>query len=269
MVAVGKDFGLVRQIGAARVDQIDAGQTVLGRDLLGAQMLLHRHRVVGAALDRRIVGDDHDLAAVDKADARHQPRAVDVALIHAEGGERADFQKRRAGIDQAGDPFARQQLPPGDMTFARPARAALGRGAAAQVQFVNEPTPFRRVGFARAAVRRQCALYSKSSRCFSPIPALDLAEAQMLLSLFTRDPAGKSIADLIISFSEFLASVRACKLLFICNILSPSPACQTLRKGRRRRTSSVVWAAVREDALRPPSRGGARVNGFASAQMAS
>ena len=46
MLAVGKDFGLVRQIGPARVDQIDAGQTVLRRDLLGAQMLLHRHRIV-------------------------------------------------------------------------------------------------------------------------------------------------------------------------------------------------------------------------------
>ena len=55
----------------------------------------------------------------------------------------------------------------------------------------------------------------------------------MLLSLFTRDTAGKSIADFIISFSELLASVRACKLLFICNILSPAPACRTLRKGRR------------------------------------
>ncbi len=48
----------------------------------------------------------------------------------------------------------------------------------------------------------------------------------MLLSLFTRNTAGKSIADLIISFSELLASVRACKLLFICNILSPAPACE-------------------------------------------
>src|SRR5580698_9157161 len=55
----------------------------------------------------------------------------------------------------------------------------------------------------------------------------------MLLSLFTRDTAGKSIADFIISFSELLASVRACKLLFICNILSPAPACRTLRKERR------------------------------------
>ena len=161
MVAVGKDLGLVRQIGPARVDQINAGQTVLRRDLLGAQMLLHRHRIIRAALDRRVVGDDHDLAAVDEADPGDQPRAVDVALVHAESRERADFQKRRAGIDQAGDAFARQQLAAGDMTFARLGRAALGCGAPAQVEFVDEPTPFRGIGVALAALRSQGGLYSR------------------------------------------------------------------------------------------------------------
>ena len=82
-------------------------------------MLLHRHRVIGAALDGRVVGDDHDLAALDQADSRHQPGAVDVALIHAETRERAYFQKRRTGIDEAGDPFARQKLAAADVTFAR------------------------------------------------------------------------------------------------------------------------------------------------------
>ena len=96
-----------------------------------------------------------------KADSRDQPRAVDVALVHAESRERAYFQKRRTGIDQAGDAFARQKLAPGDMTFARLGRAALGRGAPAQVEFVNQPTPFRGVGLALAALRSQRALYSR------------------------------------------------------------------------------------------------------------
>ena len=142
-------------------DQIDAGQTVLRCDLLGAQMLLHRHRIICSALDRRVVGDDHDLAAVDKADAGDQPRAMDVALVHAEGGESADFQKRRTGVDQSGDPFARQELAPGDMTLARLARAALGCCAPAQVELVKEPTPFRSIGVALAALRSQRALYSR------------------------------------------------------------------------------------------------------------
>src|SRR5579872_4956586 len=117
------------------------------------------------------------------------------------------------------------------MAFARPHRAALGGGAPALVEFVNQPPPFGRVALAVAALRGQRALYSRHSRAFSLIPAADLAEAQLLLSLFTRDIAGKSIADSIILSSECLASARARKLLFICNISSWSRRRRTLRKG--------------------------------------
>ena len=127
MLAVGKDLGLMGQIGAAGIDQIDAGQTVLRRDLLRAQVLLHGHRIIGAALDGRIVGDDHRLPAVDEADPGHEPRAVDVALVHAEGRERADLEEGRTGIDQPRDALAGQQLAPRDMALARLCRAALGR----------------------------------------------------------------------------------------------------------------------------------------------
>ena len=96
MLAVGKHLRLMRQIGAAGIDEINAGQPVLERDLLRAQMLLHRHRIIGAALDGGIVGDDHRLAALDPPDAADEPRAVHVALVHAEGRERADLQERRA-----------------------------------------------------------------------------------------------------------------------------------------------------------------------------
>ena len=63
VLAIGKDLGLQRQKRAARVDEVDAGQAVLERDLLRAQVLLHGDRVVGAALDGGVVGDDHHLAA--------------------------------------------------------------------------------------------------------------------------------------------------------------------------------------------------------------
>ena len=58
VVAVGEDLGLEGEERAAAVDEVDARQVVLEGDLLGAQVLLDRHRVVGAALDRRVVGDD-------------------------------------------------------------------------------------------------------------------------------------------------------------------------------------------------------------------
>ena len=56
VVAVGEHLVLHRQERAAGVDEVDARQPVLERDLLRAQVLLDRDRVVGAALDRRVVG---------------------------------------------------------------------------------------------------------------------------------------------------------------------------------------------------------------------
>ena len=110
MLLVGKDFVLQRQEGAAGVDEIDAGQFVLARDLLRAQVLLHRHREVGAALDRRIVGDDHDFLSHHPADAADHAGGGRGIVVHAFGGERGDFQEGRAGVEQGGDAVAREQL---------------------------------------------------------------------------------------------------------------------------------------------------------------
>ena len=101
---------LQRQVGAAGIDQVDAGQMILARDLLRAQVLLDGHRVIGAALDGRIVGDDHAFAAADAADAGDDAGSGHFAAIHVVGGQRAEFQKRRARIEQQIDAIARQQL---------------------------------------------------------------------------------------------------------------------------------------------------------------
>jgi hypothetical protein len=61
VVAVGEDLVLVGQVGAAGVDQVDAGQAVLRSDLLRAQVLLDREREVAAALDGGVVAHDHAL----------------------------------------------------------------------------------------------------------------------------------------------------------------------------------------------------------------
>ena len=70
VVPVGEHLGLQRQEGAARIDQIDAGQPVLERDLLRAQVLLHGDGVVGPALDGRVVGDDDALRGPRRARCR-------------------------------------------------------------------------------------------------------------------------------------------------------------------------------------------------------
>jgi hypothetical protein len=124
MVAIGEDLGLVRQVGAARIDQIDTRQPVGPGDLLRAEMLLDRHRIVSAALHRRIVAHDHHRTARDAADAGDHPRARHFAMIHVAGGELADFEERRAGIEQPLDSVAGKQLAARGMLVAGRLRSA-------------------------------------------------------------------------------------------------------------------------------------------------
>ena len=61
MIAVGEYLILMRQIRAAAINKIDAGQMVRLGDLLRAQMFFDRHRIICAAFDGRIIGNNHAL----------------------------------------------------------------------------------------------------------------------------------------------------------------------------------------------------------------
>ena len=87
------------------------------RHLLRAQVLLDRQRVVRAALHRRVVGDDDDLAAGDTPDPGDQARAGGIAVVDPMRGQRREFQEGRAGIEQSVDAIAHEQLALGLMTF--------------------------------------------------------------------------------------------------------------------------------------------------------
>ena len=154
MLAVGKHLGLVRQVGAAGIDQIEARQPVVARDLLGAQMLLHRHRIIGAALDGGIVADDDAFAASDPTDAGDDAGAMDGVVVHPVGGKRRQFEKRRAGIDQRHHPLARQQLATRQMALAGLRRAAFGRLGALRLELRDQRTHGGLVGaeFSRSDV---------------------------------------------------------------------------------------------------------------------
>ena len=126
MALVRKDLVLQRQEGAAGIDHVDAGQIVLPRDVLRAQMLLHRHRIIGAALDGGVIGDDHAFAARDPPDPGDDARRMHVAAIKAVGRKRRQLQERGAGIDQEIDPLARQHLAARSMARPRGLAAAAG-----------------------------------------------------------------------------------------------------------------------------------------------
>ena len=92
-------------------------------------MLLHGERVIGAALDGRVVGDDDALAPADAADAGHEPRAGDVAAVHAVRGELRELEERAAGVEQHPDALPRRELSRGLVLVQRGLGAAAGRPA--------------------------------------------------------------------------------------------------------------------------------------------
>ncbi len=106
---------------------MDAGETILGGDFLGPQVLLDRHREVGAALHGRIVGDHHDLPAVHAPDAGDHAGAWRRPVVHRVCGERADLEKRSGGIEQTLDALANRKLPLAPLSLLCPRPAAGSR----------------------------------------------------------------------------------------------------------------------------------------------
>ncbi len=139
VVAVGEHLGLERQVGAAGVGQVDAGEVVLRRHLLRAQVLLDREREVASALDRGVVCDDHARAAGDRADAGDDARRRRLAVVEAVSRERRELQERRARVDQALDPLAGEQLAAGVVALDGSHAAACADALKVAVQLRHQP----------------------------------------------------------------------------------------------------------------------------------
>ena len=138
VLAVGKDLRLQRQKRPARVDEIEARQLVLLRHLLRTQVLLHRQRKVRTTFHRRVVRDDHTLAALDHTDPGHDPGARRLPVVDLPGSERVQLQERSPRIDEPVDPLARQQLPARAMTFHRPLTAPGGHQRRTRAQLLEQ-----------------------------------------------------------------------------------------------------------------------------------
>ncbi len=111
MLAIRKDLGLQRKKRAAGVDEINARQPVLQRDLLRAQMFLHRHREIRSAFDGGVVSDDQAFTLLHASDAGDQTRAGRFVVVHSIGRERRELEKRRVAIEQRRDALAHRQFP--------------------------------------------------------------------------------------------------------------------------------------------------------------
>lgn len=90
---------------------------ILFGDLLGAQMLLDRHREVRSAFDGGIVGDDQHFAiadapyAGDNACTRSRLGiATRLISVHIPCGKGGEFEEWRIGVEQAFDPFTDEEF---------------------------------------------------------------------------------------------------------------------------------------------------------------
>ena len=124
MLAVREHLVLKGEERAPRIDEVDAGEVVLEGDLLGAEVLLDAHRVVGAALDRRVVRDDHALDPAHPADPGDEARRRHVAAVHVEGGELRELEEGGARIEELAHPVAREELAAVEVALACPFAAA-------------------------------------------------------------------------------------------------------------------------------------------------
>ena len=96
VIAVWKHIVLVGQVGTTRVDQVNAGQVVLLRHFLRAQMFLDGHGVVGTALHGGVVAHNHAIYAIDAANASNHAcaRCVFYAFfveVHSVCGQGCQF----------------------------------------------------------------------------------------------------------------------------------------------------------------------------------
>ena len=124
MVAIGEHLGLQRQECATGIHQVDAGQVVLERNLLGTQVLFDGYRVIGATLDRGVVGQDHHLFALHHTDAGHDAGRRFLAVVHFPRCQGAKFQKGSVGVHQPVDAVPCQHLASAAMQVYRPLAAS-------------------------------------------------------------------------------------------------------------------------------------------------
>jgi hypothetical protein len=110
VLPVGEHLVLEREEGTAGVDEVDAREIVLLGDLLGAEVLLHGQREVRAALDRRVVCDDHAGSPLDHADPGHDPGRRGLTVVDLPRRERIQLEERGSRVDEPIDPLAGRQL---------------------------------------------------------------------------------------------------------------------------------------------------------------
>jgi hypothetical protein len=112
--ALDEHLGLVHQVGAAALDQIDQRQLVLGGDLLRTQAFFKPSGATVPPLMALSLADTStrlpatNPMPIDRAASEHGLLAV--VIVQAQTGQRRELEEVRTAVDQARHALARQQL---------------------------------------------------------------------------------------------------------------------------------------------------------------
>ena len=153
MVLIGKHLVALRQVGAAAIDQVDHGQAVFERDVLGANVLADGFLEKRAALGGRVVGDDHADHAADGADPGDEAGAGHRVVVEPPGGERREFEKRAERIDQEVDALAHRNLAAVAMALHHAVAAAGQRPGLPRLQRLQQAVIDRGIRLERLRLR--------------------------------------------------------------------------------------------------------------------
>lgn len=126
---VWKDVCLVREIRAARIDEVEAGEFVLLSNCLCAEMLLDRDWVIGTSFDSAIISHNHTGDPFDCSDPCDDTPCGDVVGVDFVACEGREFQERGAWVDEGGDSIAGKHLSSGEVFVLCFLRATLGDSA--------------------------------------------------------------------------------------------------------------------------------------------
>ena len=107
MLFVWENFVLHRQENARAIHQVNDGNAVFHGDFLCTQVFLSCDREPGSSLHRSIVGNGNDQPAFNVAHLHDDAtsRAATLLFIHAFASQCPDFDRTRAGIEEAIEAF--------------------------------------------------------------------------------------------------------------------------------------------------------------------
>ena len=135
-------------------------------------MLFDGDRIVGAALDRGVVDDDHALPPLDAADAGDNATGGHFVFVEAVARQLAQLQEGRAGIEQQAQAFARQELAAREVACPGALAAALGHARDLRPEVVDQRAHGGGVGAEGLAAGVECRREDRHRRPLSTWPAL-------------------------------------------------------------------------------------------------